>query len=548
MGVLETKVKVSNALSISKKINKNWQWLFNYDRHYNGRIWVGWNPNIWEVSLHSKSVQFITCNARLIEKNLNIIVTFVYAFNDAIDRVQLWEYITSTCSSPLPWTFLGNFNCITSLNKVLGGREHWIHGMQCFKDCLVNSGLEPMRTVGDTYTCTNKRLHGPVFKRLDRMVANSTWFNTFTEDLVASAWSIHCIGSPVAQFSARLKHTKLLLRKFNRDHGNVHNQSKFIEEQELISKLNLDLAQEESLLLQKARVRWLQLGDNNNSFFHKKCKVNWNRSKVLSLQDTDGHLVNGQASCASVAVNYFSQLLGAPANFDDNVDLSMVNCKEVNVEQSRLLVAPVNDTHIFDTIKKMKKNKAPRPDGVNVEFFLATWNITASRLKKIMPTLVDISQSAFIPGRSIFDNILLAQELFRGYERETGVPKCALKIDLHKAFDSVHWSFILAVLKRMRFPNIMVGVGWLQELLKVLVSCAIVMLTLLVGLTLSIPRGTFPVKFLGVPLISYQLCVNDCMPLIEKITSRLHSWATLLLSPAGRVMLIKSIVHAIEAF
>ncbi|XP_074352991.1 uncharacterized protein LOC141692150 [Apium graveolens] len=66
--------------------------------------------------------------------------------------------------------------------------------------------------------------------------------------------------------------------------------------------------------------------------------------------------------------------------------------------------------------------------------------------------------------------------------------------------------------------------------------------------TLSIPRGTFPIRFLGVPLISSQLCVNDCMPLIDQITSRLHSWATLLLSLAGRVMLIRSVVHAIEAF
>ncbi|XP_074360896.1 uncharacterized protein LOC141701135 [Apium graveolens] len=656
MGILETKVKVSNALSISKKINKNWQWLFNYDHHYNGRIWVGWNPNVWEISLLSKSSQFITCNARFIEKNLHFIVTFVYAFNDAIDRVPLWEYISSNCSSPLPWAFLGDFNCITSLSEVVGGREHWTPEMQCFKDCLNNCGLEPLRTVGDTYTWTNKRLQDPVFKRLDRMVANSTWFNVFTEgsvfvknrgimdhnpllfeepmqlnkfgkpfqffnfmidipgflDIVSSAWSIHCIGSPIAQFNAKLKHTKLLLRKLNKDHGNI------------LSNVH------------HARV---------------------------SLEEF-------QASCASVAVNYFSQLLGTPASPGINVDLSMVNCKEVSAEQSNFLVAPVTDNHIFDIIKKMKKNKAPGPDGVNVEFFLATWHNTgasfcaavryffehglmpsAIRLKKIMPALVDISQSAFIPGRSISDNILMAQELFRGYERETGVPKCALKIDLHKAFDSIHWSFILAVLKKMKFPDIMIG--WIRAcicstrfsvklngiihgyfkgtkglrqgdpmspyifaLCMNILSCTLnntpegfkyhwrckeLRLTHLFfaddvlvfsrgskqsvqhimdsiktfsgwsGLapsinkstsflcncdaefsswfdTLSIPRGTLPVKFLGVPLISSQLSVNDCMPLVEKITSRLHSWATLLLSLAGRVLLIKSIVHAIEAF
>lgn len=61
MGLLETKVKVQNALGTSKNINKNWKWLFNYDHNYNGRVWVGWNPNVWVVFLHSMSAQHITC-------------------------------------------------------------------------------------------------------------------------------------------------------------------------------------------------------------------------------------------------------------------------------------------------------------------------------------------------------------------------------------------------------------------------------------------------------------------------------------------------------
>lgn len=89
MGILETKVKAPNAPPISKKINKNWQWLYNYDHHYNGRIWVGWNPNVWDISLHSMSGHYITCNASLIETNSKFLVNFIYAFNDSIDRVPL---------------------------------------------------------------------------------------------------------------------------------------------------------------------------------------------------------------------------------------------------------------------------------------------------------------------------------------------------------------------------------------------------------------------------------------------------------------------------
>ena len=43
--------------------------------------------------------------------------------------------------------------------------------------------------------------------------------------------------------------------------------------------------------------------------------------------------------------------------------------------------------------------------------------VMANRLKQHMPSLVSSNQSAFITGRSITDNILLAQELVRGYNR-----------------------------------------------------------------------------------------------------------------------------------
>ena len=55
-------------------------------------------------------------------------------------------------------------------------------------------------------------------------------------------------------------------------------------------------------------------------------------------------------------------------------------------------------------------------------------------------------------------------------------------------------------------------------------------------------------KFLGVPLISTKLSLNDCIPLIDKITNRLYSWTALLLSFAGRAQLIQAVLLAIQSF
>ena len=63
--------------------------------------------------------------------------------------------------------------------------------------------------------------------------------------------------------------------------------------------------------------------------------------------------------------------------------------------------------------------------------------ILSNRLKSHMSAIISCNQSAFIAGRSITDNVLMTQELVRGYGRNTLSPRCAIKVDLQKAFDSI---------------------------------------------------------------------------------------------------------------
>lgn len=59
---------------------------------------------------------------------------------------------------------------------------------------------------------------------------------------------------------------------------------------------------------------------------------------------------------------------------------------------------------------------------------------------------------------------------------------------------------------------------------------------------LTIREGSFPVKYLGVPLITSTLKHSDCLILKEKMVARVQSWANKHLSYEGRFQLIESVL------
>ena len=57
--------------------------------------------------------------------------------------------------------------------------------------------------------------------------------------------------------------------------------------------------------------------------------------------------------------------------------------------------------------------------------------------------------------------------------------------------------------------------------------------------------GSLPVRYLGVPLITFKLMLCDCSPLIDKTEARIKSWNNNVLSFAGRLQLIQSVLSSI---
>nr|GEZ39445.1 hypothetical protein [Tanacetum cinerariifolium] len=147
------------------------------------------------------------------------------------------------------------------------------------------------------------------------------------------------------------------------------------------------------------------------------------------------------------------------------------------------MVREVTSKEIRDAIFAIGDNKAPGPDGYSALFFKESWNIIASdvtkavkefftngvllkdiianRMKDCLQNLVSLNQFAFVSGRRIFDNILLIQELMHNYHLDRGVPRCAFKVDIQKAYDTVDWNFLRSVLGSFGFHTRIIG--WIME-------------------------------------------------------------------------------------
>ena len=85
--------------------------------------------------------------------------------------------------------------------------------------------------------------------------------------------------------------------------------------------------------------------------------------------------------------------------------------------------------------------------------------VLANRLKDILPVIILDAWSAFVRRRSINDNVLAAFEVIHYMKRRTKGKKgiVALKIDINKAYDSISWRYLEAIMKMMGFNTQFIG-------------------------------------------------------------------------------------------
>ncbi|KAJ1204389.1 hypothetical protein NDU88_008167 [Pleurodeles waltl] len=122
------------------------------------------------------------------------------------------------------------------------------------------------------------------------------------------------------------------------------------------------------------------------------------------------------------------------------------------------LIAPLSLEEMSRAMGDMVEGKAPGPDGLTVRFYKAFKDILFPHLRAVyaemailadwlailLPNSIKPEQSGFIPGCSLTVNLCTGFGAIQNVNPETKAVA-----DEAKAFDSVEWHFLMAVLQRL---------------------------------------------------------------------------------------------------
>ncbi|GFY91496.1 hypothetical protein Acr_07g0016920 [Actinidia rufa] len=270
---------------------------------------------------------------------------------------------------------------------------------------------------------------------------------------------------------------------------------------------------------QLAKMKYPKDSDKGSKYFHDLIKSNRNKSQIVSISLSDGSRSTSQQQVNESFIEFYKNLLGSSSDCSA-IDISiLMNGKLVDDGQATELMRAITDKEIKESLFSIGDDKAPGPDGYSAHFFKRAWNIVgtefceavkeffssgqilkqmnhsmialvpkscnaskveefrpiaccnvsykviskilAGRLSVILPNLIDSAQAAFVQGRSMVENIYLVQELLFRYGWSMISPRCIMKIDLRKAFDTINWAFVKEVLMGLGFPNLFVG--WIMQ-------------------------------------------------------------------------------------
>ena len=137
---------------------------------------------------------------------------------------------------------------------------------------------------------------------------------------------------------------------------------------------------EEDFLKQKAKLHWLEVGDQNNKTFYNAIKSRQAQNAIREIRCQNGSTVTNQTDIKVEAERFFSEFLNTvPDSYQGATEEELQELMEFRCtsEECSMMEAPVTEEEIRKVLFAMPSNKSPGLDGYPCEFFKSTWGVVA---------------------------------------------------------------------------------------------------------------------------------------------------------------------------
>ncbi|XP_074299592.1 uncharacterized protein LOC141630726 [Silene latifolia] len=375
MALLETRVKEHKASKIIKKNFNNWNVVCNYSHHYNGWIWVLFNPRTVTVIDKTIEDQVIHFKVHHHETCLTLYLSMVYGCNDAMDRHRLWNSLAAASTSD-PWFVLGDFNVVMEPSEKLSNTSPVLQDMLDFNDCLATCHLDDLTCTGCDMTWTNKKEPlSRVWSKLDRVLANPCWIISFPYSFAhfqesANAWTSTKKGSLMYCLFEKLKNVKHALTQFHKQHFSSISlkiqsaKNALVECQKHLSSnpFSAALIQKEKQLI---------------ASYSKLREIETHQQVIGAINDKYGQLHIGFFPVSNAFREYYQDFLGKSSHVTA-LDTDVLSAgAQVAPSDSINLLKDITTDEIRDALFGMDSNSSPGVDGFSAGFFKSVWQLIA---------------------------------------------------------------------------------------------------------------------------------------------------------------------------
>ncbi|XP_074288580.1 uncharacterized protein LOC141613735 [Silene latifolia] len=404
------------------------------------------NPSSISITHTSKDAQFIHLQLHHFASNLDFHLSLVYGSNNASERESLWEGLLKSSTTD-PWLVLG-VNIVRDPTEKLSSTPPLLHEMLAFNNCLSSCHLDDLVSTGCDLTWTNKQEPNTrVWSKLDRALVNPASLATFPNSFAdfpepAKEDLLHCQAQLVKDpFSASL----------------------IMEEKTLLQKFTSLKTAELKCLSQRAKIKHIQYADCSSKYFFAKLFQRRNQQQIGIIKDINGDSCTGRKDISLPFQTYYQELLGKCRQvkaLDPNLFL---HSPTLSSSVGILLTSPLTLKEIKDVVFSLDSNSSPGIDGFSAGFFKSTWAIIGMDLSMAVLSFFKKHHMAKQAKSTLISLIPKKQALVQGYDRKNISPRCHVKLDIRKAFDSLNLDFLAYSMNLMGFPQLFTDWSGLRQ-------------------------------------------------------------------------------------